>query len=216
MEEKNELSDILLEQKSSNKITQIKRLAVITVLLVLLFVLVILIMRLISKPEGEEVTVYPTPTNVNIPVYNNEIITENISAITKGDDVQPNETINETSSAITVIETNIVPVETPPAKTVTPAKTQTVPAKSLQTDTKSTVKSGHYIQVGSFSNPPNKSFLDNIAKKDYQYNLHKTTIKSKQVTIVLIGPYPSESLARDELLEIKTSISKDAFYKKIP
>ncbi|MDR0408449.1 MAG: SPOR domain-containing protein [Campylobacteraceae bacterium] len=214
MEEKNELSDILLEQKSSNKITQVKRLVVITVLLVLIFMLVILIMKLISKPKGDDVAVYPISTDT--PVDNNEIVVANISIIEDDDyDIQTNET-NETTT-ITVIETNIEPVtQTPPVETIQPPKIQTTPPVTTDSPQASSVKSGHYIQVGSFSNPPNKNFLDGISKKNYEHHLYKTTIKSKQVTIVLVGPYPSESSARNALLDAKATITKDAFYKKIP
>ncbi|MDR1284923.1 MAG: SPOR domain-containing protein [Campylobacteraceae bacterium] len=215
MEEKNELSDILLEQKSSNKITQIKRLVVITVLLVLIFMLVILIMKLISKPKSDEVVVYPT--SINTP--DNEIVVANISIVEEDyGDTQTNET-NESNEtlAIAVIETNIEPIiQTPPVKATPPPQVASTVVKSPLIDTSNTVKSGHYIQVGSFSNPPNKSFLDNIVKKDYEYHLYKTAVKSKQVTIVLIGPYSSENSARNALLDVKAFIAKDAFYKKMP
>ncbi|MDR1460705.1 MAG: SPOR domain-containing protein [Campylobacteraceae bacterium] len=217
MEEKNELSDILLEQKSSNKIMQIKRLVVITVLLVLIFMLVILIMKLISKPKSDEIVAYPMSTDT--PINNNEIVVANISIIEEDfDDMQSNES-NETS-IIAVIETNVEEpvIQTPPVKVTLPPKTQTTSTatKSPQSNTASAIKSGHYIQVGSFSNPPSKSFLNNIAKKDYEYHLHKTTVKSQQLTMVLIGPYPSENSARNALLDVKATIAKDAFYKKMP
>ncbi|MDR3177815.1 MAG: SPOR domain-containing protein [Campylobacteraceae bacterium] len=213
MEEKNELSDILLEQKSSNKITQAKRLIVITVLLILLFVLVVLIMKFINKPDENAIVTYPSLTpqpNAGINV-DNEIVVANISIDSPIEEA--NTTANATDGEITV-DTNIKDaVITPPVK---PVKTQaTTTVKPPQSDTAGNIKSGHYVQIGSFSNPPNKSFLDNIVKKGYEYSLYKITVKSKQVTIVLVGPYPSESLARNELLEIKANIAKDAFYKKI-
>jgi DedD protein len=224
MEEKNELSDILLEQKSSSKITQFKRLVVIAVLLILLFVLVILIMKFISKPDGDETEAYPTLQQQIDPEKSViEIPASNISVETIEESNTTNNETNETFANIfTENHTTPVIIETPPVATAktpkTPTTTTTQPvqtnvAASIQNS--NTVKSGHYIQVGSFSNPPNKTFLDNIAKKDYEYHLYKTAIKSKQVTLVLVGPYPSESVARDTLLDVKATISKDAFYKKI-
>jgi DedD protein len=219
MEEKNELSDILLEQKNYNKTTQIKRLIVIAVLLVLLFILVVLIMKFISKPDGDTTIVYPTLNQPNTIKNDDEILVANISTETIEEiNVTTNETFVITSTENETIEVENI-TNVPPVKpTTSPLKTQTTvtPAKSPQKNiVQSAIKSGHYIQIGSFLNSPNKNFLDNIAKKDYEYHLYKTNIKSKQVTIVLIGPYPSETSARDALLDVKAAIAKDAFYKRI-
>ncbi|MDR2341467.1 MAG: SPOR domain-containing protein [Campylobacteraceae bacterium] len=216
IEEKNELSDILLEQQSSNKITQVKRLIVITVLLILLFILVILIMKFINKPDENTVVTY-LPLTQPYEDDNDKIAVANISI----DSIITTETTANATDEITVttdIQEDTVTVTPPPVKTTKPIKTQAITQapKSPQDNSVNIAKSGHYIQIGSFSNPPDKNFLNNIVKKGYTYNLHKTTAKSKQVTLVLVGPYKSESLARNELLEIKASIAKDAFYKKIP
>ncbi|MDR0580086.1 MAG: SPOR domain-containing protein [Campylobacteraceae bacterium] len=219
IEEKNELSDILLEQQNSNKITQVKRLIVIIVLLLLLFVLVILIMKFINKPDENTIVTYsPLTQPYEDKDKDDKIAVANISIDSTTTETTANTT--DTADEITVttdIQENTT-IVAPPVKITQPAKTQatTQTPKSSQDSNINIAKSGHYIQIGSFLNPPDKSFLNNIIKKGYGYNLHKTTVKSKQVTLVLIGPYKSESLARNELLEIKASITKDAFYKKIP
>ncbi|MDR3328425.1 MAG: SPOR domain-containing protein [Prevotellaceae bacterium] len=234
MEEKNELSDILLEQKGPNKATKIKRLIVIAVLLVLLFVLVLMIMKLISKPEDTSGTLTdsllsqtPPQTVIETP----EVNTSNFYDTPNDSAVNANDTFNDTiDSGITIIDNdsvNVSPNIAPPATIVTPPKQTSVPKQTTPSQPKtnvssgtattssSSVSSGHYVQVGAFSKAPDKSFLDSITKGGYKYHLYKTTVKSQTMTKVLVGPFKSESEARIQLPEIRDSIAKDAMYSKI-
>jgi DedD protein len=228
MEERNELSDILLEQRNSNKAAKIKRLIVVAVLLVLLFVLVLMIMKFISKPDDASSALTDSmlqnaqPQNViDIPAVNSSD-TYDTEPYGGGENVSSSTMENTSHTDITVIgndSVNVSPniIDTPAAISNTPkqqtSKQPATPKTSSQAALANTPKSGHYIQVGAFSETPSKNFLDAISKKGYQY--HLSTVKSKRLTSVLVGPFSSEIAARAELSNIKSSIAQSAFYKYV-
>lgn len=113
------------------------------------------------------------------------------------------------------------PAQTPkPAQaTPKPAQTQAQPPKSQNTQApkNTTDKSkngqvaqrGHYIQVGSFENTPNKEFLGKIGSYSYRVKPENGGTK------YLIGPFTSRTDANRELLKIKTDIGGEAFYYEV-
>ncbi|MDR0666728.1 MAG: SPOR domain-containing protein [Campylobacteraceae bacterium] len=218
--EEHELSDILLEQRNSKNSTvvKIKRLLVIAILLILLFVVVLLIMKFINKSDEQpqnRLTQTMLEESANIP--NTTITHIEESPVLEQTEEIAEENITEEDSIIptqiTVIDEPqiskppITEIEQPNITPVTPPKQNTT--------VKNDVKNGWYIQVSSSSNAPAKSFLDNIAKKGYQHHQYKTTVNSKQVIKVLVGPYASDKAARIALLDVKSDISKDAFVYQV-
>ncbi|EKM1545536.1 SPOR domain-containing protein [Campylobacter jejuni] len=71
--------------------------------------------------------------------------------------------------------------------------------------------SGIYVQIFSVSNLDQKSKeLASVKQKGYDYKLYKTTVGSKEITKVLIGPFEKADIAA-ELAKIRKDIAKDAF-----
>ncbi|MDR1614855.1 MAG: SPOR domain-containing protein [Campylobacteraceae bacterium] len=219
--DEHELSDILLEQMGSKNSTvvKIKRLLVIAILVVLLFVVVLMIMRFINASDEQPQniltqTMLEESTNIQTTeVTPPEVEDDNSSALTEE---SATENVPSRITEITQISPNITEIPSEPVKeepvkklppkqqseTVTPPKSTTTPR-------------GWYIQVSSSANTPTKSFLDNIAKKGYSHHQYKTTVNSKQVIKILVGPYSSDKDARAALLNVKSDINKDAFVYQV-
>jgi cell division protein FtsN len=64
----------------------------------------------------------------------------------------------------------------------------------------------YYIQTGSFSHAPTSEYLSKITKM----GMHYTTENNKNYK-VLVGPYSSESDARNSLKKVRKNINKNAF-----
>ncbi len=93
------------------------------------------------------------------------------------------------------------------------AKTKRV----VKTETTTAAEAGqYYVQVGSFAKyAPSKSFLDKIANRGYTYTFHKVTRNGKTLNKVLVGPFKTQSAAREALPIIKRSVEPGAFLTKI-
>ncbi len=87
----------------------------------------------------------------------------------------------------------------------------------VQKETSAPAGSGeYYIQVGSFATyAPSKRFLDKIADNGYTYTFHKITRSGKTLNKVLVGPFKTQSAAREALPVIKRSVEPGAFLTKI-
>lgn len=78
------------------------------------------------------------------------------------------------------------------------------------------VSGQYYIQVGSFATyAPAKSFLNKITNRGYTYTFHKVTRSGKTLNKVLVGPFKTQSAAREALPVIKRSVEPGAFLTKI-
>lgn len=110
------------------------------------------------------------------------------------------------SSSRKVRQTNSVPRKPlTRVKTKKPVSTPNVIAKS---SVKSLVK--YYVQVGSFSEMPNKRFLSSIKGLGLNY-----TIRHEDKYKVLIGAYSDEKKAREVLNKVRNRIHKGAFIVKL-
>lgn len=68
---------------------------------------------------------------------------------------------------------------------------------------------GHYIQVGSFENTPNKEFLNKL--NNYSYRVYGAQSGTKY----LIGPYDSRTDANRDMLKVKTDMGDQVFYYEV-
>ena len=103
-------------------------------------------------------------------------------------------------------------------KTVLPSgKYDPKTKRVVQTKAPIAAQSGqYYIQVGSFATyAPSKTFLEKIANRGYTYIFHKTTRNGKTLNKVLVGPFKTQSAAREALSVIKSSVEPGAFLTKI-
>lgn len=97
------------------------------------------------------------------------------------------------------------------------ANTQSAPVTEIPQSSMSVDKSkngqvaqkGHYIQVGSFENTPNKEFLNKI--NNYSYRVYG----AQNTTKYLVGPYQSRTDANRDMLKLKTDMGDQVFYYEV-
>lgn len=209
MEERNELSDILLvDNEMGNKPQKRKKLLIIIALLVLLFVFVLIIMKAINRPNGPVSVV----DDDLLPVVTN--IDKTANMIDETTETEINSTLPTLSEIEEVNEAND---SNDVAIVNEPSITTPVGSKPKQSTTKiaSVSKGKYYIQIGSFSKgAPSKDFLQKVEQKNYNLSQEEAISNSKKIIKVFIGPYNTEKEARDVLPKIKQDIAKDAFLLK--
>ncbi len=227
MEEKSELNDIILNKGSGSANSKKVLMAIATFAIVLIIVIVIMNVNMSSSsnsyiddpqrranealnklnenmqtnppqdpaiaPDTKTVdTPQEDPLFVPVPIVEEKPATDdNIDKIAQK--------LKEQSAQ----EPEVVVIEEPKAE----------PVKTAVTTPKTTVAKGtYYVQVGSFAKyQPDKKFLNLITKNGYKYSFHK----EKNINKVLIGPYQDEKSAREALKQIRKTIKKDAFLKKV-
>jgi len=69
-----------------------------------------------------------------------------------------------------------------------------------------------YIQVGAFTKTPNPKLLKRIQQNNFDYIIHKMTIKNKIYNKVLIGSYKSKKEAREKLNMVKQTLKAPDAY----
>ncbi len=124
-----------------------------------------------------------------------------------------------TQSAPEVEAAKVVPQETKREITIIKVKPETVPTNAVPAEMdEAVVPSGdYYIQLAAaFKTDIEKGchFTDELKKEGIAYDVKYITIKGKNVSILVTGPYSSREEAKEELAKIRT-ISKDAFIRKI-
>ena len=100
------------------------------------------------------------------------------------------------------------PTSAPNPQTESQPRTQ--PTQSVDKSKNGQVaQKGHYIQVGSFENTPNKDFLNKI--NNYSYRVYGAQSGTKY----LIGPYDSRTDANRDMLKVKTDMGDQVFYYEV-
>ncbi len=83
---------------------------------------------------------------------------------------------------------------------------------SLKMPKKLTSKSGrYYIQIGSYSSYPDKSYLTHLSSFGYDYKVSKKSDKYK----LLVGPFKSKESAKSALPTIKKGFNPSSFIVKL-
>ncbi len=234
MEEKNELSDIVLE-KDSNKSMKAKRILIIVALLIVLFLVVLVVMKVVNKPteknNNTKLILPPNPTEKvieskkedelfkQVPITQEEDKKESFEEMVKSlkaKEIKKQETVQpQIEEAKKVVQTQKVQnklkkVATKQIKKIIPTKIQ-----NAKTDSTTATK-GVYIQVGATSRlTPDKKFLAKLEAKNYEYRLLPIDVKGTKVTKILIGPYKTNTEAKAKLNDIKSNINKDAFIYRV-
>ncbi|MGI0405956.1 SPOR domain-containing protein [Helicobacter himalayensis] len=91
-----------------------------------------------------------------------------------------------------------------------PGIAQTFPSQTIdKSKNGQNAQKGHYIQVGSFSNTPNKEFLSKL--ENYSYRVYNM----QNATKYLIGPYNSRTDANRDMLKVKTDMGEQVFYYEV-
>lgn len=233
MENRNELSDIVLE-KGDNKTLKVKRLLILIAFLILVFLVALASMKMLNKDQGKDTSkliLPPEPTSQEAQIPKDDqlfkqvpIIEENpkkdnfedMIKTLKEKEMQKQEETKIKEPTTTKPE---VPkgIETKP-KEVTPAtpKKEVVKPKETAAPTHSSnVEAGVYVQVGAVTTAPEQKVLADIKSKGFEYKIYPTVINGNNVTKILIGPYASSAEAENALVNIRSSINKNAFIYRI-
>lgn len=245
MEDKNELSDIVLEKDDGTKSMKLKRILVIAAVLVLLFLAILIVMRALNKPEqSDQARLVLPPEPQSAPLSNEEQLFQQVPIIEEDEkesfedmvkklkekeiertsepkqELASQEKPAPVKSEIEKVD-SVEPKATPKPKTKetqksAPKKTASKPVTNKIKDSK-IASSGTYIQVASiFKNNPDPSYLKSLEKKGYDYRLYKTTSKDQTLTKVLIGPFGSSNDAREALANIRKDLVEGAFIFRVP
>ena len=237
MEDKNELSDIVLE-KNDNKSMKAKRILIIVALLIVVFLVVLVVMRVVNKPSERNNTTKlilpPNPTEKvaevkkeddlfkQVPIIQEEDKKESFEEMVrslKEKEIQKQENlkpkIKEVKKVIETIKTKEKLQSIKVIKTTKPV-IHLKKSKSVKKSNNHLAISGVYVQVGATSRlTPDKKFLAKLASNKYDYRLLPINVKGTKVTKILIGPYTNGTEARRVLANIKSSINKNAFIYRV-
>ena len=214
MEEKNELSDIVLDK--SNNPGKTKRILLLVIVLVLIFIFTIIGIKLFNKPEVKKnhfnIVLPPEPSGKIEP--KKEELFKQVPIVEENDTTQK-DNFNAMVEKLKNKEQQKVKSTQPTIK-----KPQAVASKDVKKALneikkptyKTTVTSNIYVQVGvTFKSKPDKKYLKKIEKAGYSYKLYSLKISGKNATKILVGPYKDRKIAKTNLLKIKKDINKAAF-----
>ena len=237
MENRNELSDIVLE-KGDSKTLKLKRILILVAFLILVFLVALASMKMMNKEPSKETSkliLPPEPSAQEAPVTKDDQLYKQVPIIEenpkkesfeemiktlkekeaqKQEEAKVKESATQTTAPIkseTPKVTETKPKEESVKKEV--AKTKEAPAPVSQQST--SADAGIYIQIGAVATAPEQKVLNDIKSKGFEYRLYKTVVNGNNVTKILIGPYAKSEDAQIALISVRASINKNAFIYRI-
>ncbi len=213
MNDKNELSDIVLNKNGSSSSNKKIILAVATLGIILIVVVMLMnslssqgtnnLPQAVLPPEPQAQAQSVAQETPEEPLFEEvEVIEENPSS-----DEDLDKIAQKLKQESTQEEQKVV---VPQKKPVVASKKEVTP----KPQTTSRIK--YYIQVGSFSKyTPNKKFLKSISDLGYAYRYHKVTLNGKTLNKVLVGPFTTQKEADDAKRVIRAKIEPGAFLVKL-
>lgn len=240
MENRNELSDIVLE-KGDNKTLKVKRILILVAFLILVFLVALASMKMLNKDQSKDASkliLPPEPTSQDaqipkddqlfkqVPIIEENPKKENFEDMIKTLKEKEMQKQEETKTKdVTPPPAPITKAETPKVtehKEVipSPAKKEVVKAKEAQptasaSTQSSSAESGIYIQIGAVTTAPEQRVLSDVKSKGFEYRLYQTVVNGTQVTKILIGPYQKSADAESALVSVRSSINKNAFIYRV-
>ena len=237
MENRNELSDIVLE-KGDSKTLKLKRILILVAFLILVFLVALASMKMMNKEPSKETSkliLPPEPSAQEAPVTKDDQLFKQVPIIEenpkkesfeemiktlkekeaqKQEDAKVKESAAQTTAPIKsetpkVVETK--PKEESVKKEVTKPKEAPAPVSQQSTS----ADAGIYIQIGAVATAPEQKVLNDIKSKGFEYRLYKTVVNGNNVTKILIGPYAKSEDAQNALISVRASINKNAFIYRI-
>jgi hypothetical protein len=118
--------------------------------------------------------------------------------------VQPKKSVQ--AATVSPTPAKIAPKETA-ATVITPKSSEAKTETKAPTASSTGAQATYYIQVGSFTNEPNKALFDRLNASGMKY----TTQKSGAVTKVLVGPFQGEKSVQDAMGTIRQNVEAKAF-----
>ena len=220
MNDKNELSDIVLNKNGSSSSNKKIILAVAT-LGIILIIVVMLMNSINSQSENNlpQAVLPPEPKTQTAAneTGNDEPLFQDVAVIQ--DNTSPDEELDKIAKKLKQESTQEAKVITT-SKTIAP-KTKIKKVKSVRKNTavtipQSTSSGKYYIQVGAFAKyKPNKKFLKSITNLGYKYKYHKVKVNSESFNQVLVGPFKTQKEANDAKRVIRAKIVPGAFLVKL-
>ncbi len=234
MENRNELSDIVLE-KGDNKTVKVKRILILVAFLILIFLVALASMKILNKDQSKDVSklvLPPEPTTQEAPVPKDEQLFKQVPIIEENPKKESFEDMIKTlkekeaqkqedsKAQNTPLPPEPTQIETPKAvepkaKVETPAKKETPKAKAAAPTPSASADAGLYIQIGAVTTAPSKKVLEDIKSKGYEYRLYDTVINGKNITKILIGPFAKSSDAETAMSNVRANINKNAFIYRV-
>ena len=217
MNDKNELSDIVLNKNGSSSSNKKIILAVATLGVILIFV-VMLMNSLSSQGTNNlpQAVLPPEPkAQVNTQKEADEPLFEDVKVVQ--DNASADEDLDKIAQKLkqeSIQEPKVV--KKAPQRVISKTKKIVTTKKQSVAKIQTTSNIKYYIQVGSFSKyKPNKKFITSITNLGYKYIYHKVTINAKPLNKVLIGPFKTQKEANDAKRVIRAKIEPGAFLVKL-
>lgn len=218
MEEKNELSDIILN-KGGNSANNKKIILAVATLGVVLIIVVMLMNTLTSSgTDNLPQAVLPAEPKISssAAISQEEPLFEEVEVVQE--EAQYNDNLDNIAQKLK--QESLAEVETvakPVKKVIKKVVKKVTPKKVVKKETpKENSSTAYYIQVGSFSKyAPNKKFLKSITDRGYSYKYHKVIRSGKAINKVLVGPFYNEKEAKDARIKIRSNIEAGAFLIKL-
>ena len=227
MDEKNELSDIVLNKGGSSNSNKKIILAIATLGVVL--IVVVMLMNSINSKGTDNLpqAVLPPEPKAQAASENaldKEPLFEDVPIV---QEKAPDDTnldhiaqkLKEESAVETIEEpvsvAPVTPKQTNTVKKPTPVKQSKIvkkAAKKVRHTTATVPKHAYFVQVGSFSKyTPNKKFLNSITNLGYHYSYHKV----HNINKVLVGPFSSRKEANKAKAVLRKKVVSGAFLIKL-
>ncbi len=223
MDEKNELSDIVLNKGGSSNSNKKIILAIATLGVVL--IVVVMLMNSINSKGTDNLpqAVLPPEPKAQVASENEldkEPLFEDVPIVEEkaADDTNLDhiaQKLKEESAVETIEEpvavATVTPKQTQAVKKQTSVKKPKVVKKAVKKvkhTTSTAPKHAYFVQVGSFSKyTPNKKFLNSITSLGYHYSYHKVNNINK----VLVGPFSSRKEANKAKNVLRKKVVSGAF-----
>ena len=237
MENRNELSDIVLE-KGDSKTLKLKRILILVAFLILVFLVALASMKMMNKEPSKETSkliLPPEPSAQEAPVTKDDQLFKQVPIIEENPKKESFEEMIKTLKEKEAQKQEEAKVKesatqtTAPIKSETPKLTETKPkeesvkkevakpkeAPAPVSQQSTSADAGIYIQIGAVATAPEQKVLNDIKSKGFEYRLYKTVVNGNNVTKILIGPYAKSEDAQNALISVRASINKNAFIYRI-
>lgn len=237
MENRNELSDIVLE-KGDSKTLKLKRILILVAFLILVFLVALASMKMMNKEPSKETSkliLPPEPSAQEAPVTKDDQLFKQVPIIEENPKKESFEEMIKTLKEKEAQKQEEAKVKesatqtTAPIKSETPKVTETKPkeesvkkevakpkeAPAPVSQQSTSADAGIYIQVGAVATTPEQKVLNDIKSKGFEYRLYKTVVNGNNVTKILIGPYAKSEDAQNALVSVRASLNKNAFIYRI-
>jgi len=244
MENRNELSDIVLE-KGDGKTLKMKRILILVAFLILVFLVALASMKVANKGEKDtsKLILPPEPTQETqipkddqlfkqVPIIEENPKKESFEDMIKTLKEKEAQKQEEAKGADSKAKETTAPV-TAPIKEAAPAKvkeepkkeaakpqqmlrsTEVSPSGAPSATSSGNVTPGIYVQVGAVATAPDAKQLSDIKSKGFDCKQYSTVVNGNKVVKLLIGPYATSAEAESALSLIRSSVNKNAFIYRV-